>query len=72
MCQLNLRGMDDILSVISASTDNIDIMHRVLSDAAAREKVLESELTPEQWLSEFYRRRKGSGKPAPGSQEAAA
>ena len=28
VCQLNLRGMDDILSVISASTDNIDIMHR--------------------------------------------
>ena len=34
VCQLNLRGMDDILSVISASTDNIDIMHRVLQTAA--------------------------------------
>jgi len=39
-------------------------MHRVLHDAAAREKVLESELTPEQWLEDFYKRRKGSGKPA--------
>jgi len=69
VCQLNLRGMDDILSVISASTDNIEVMHRVLHDAAAREKVLESELTPEQWLEDFYKRRKGSGKPAASSRE---
>ena len=69
VCQLNLRGMDDILSVISASTDNIEVMHRVLHDAAAREKVLESELTPEQWLEDFYKRRKGSGKPATSSRE---
>lgn len=72
VCQLNLRGMDDILSVISASTDNIDIMHRVLHDAAAREQVLESELTPEQWLADFYRRRKGSGKRPDNEREQAA
>ncbi len=63
VCQLNLRGMDDILSVISASTDNIDVMHRVLLDAAQRERVSQADLTPEQWLEAFYKKRKGSGKP---------
>lgn len=72
VCQLNLRGMDDILSVISASTDNIDVMHHVLHDAALREKVSEADLTPEQWLEDFYKRRKGSGKPASPSREQAA
>jgi type IV secretion system protein VirB4 len=62
VCQLNLRGMDDILSVISASTDNIEVMHRVLLDAAERENVAKADLSPEQWLDEFYKRRKGSGK----------
>ena len=33
VCQLNLRGMDDALAVISASTDNIEIMHAVLQRA---------------------------------------
>ena len=64
MCQLNLRGMDDILSVISASTDNIDIMHRVLQTAAVRNRITVDELTPEQWLEDFYKNRKGSGKTA--------
>src|SRR3546814_3152185 len=36
VCQLNLRGMDDALAVISASTDNIEVMHGVL-DAKATE-----------------------------------
>ncbi|MBD8696671.1 VirB4 family type IV secretion/conjugal transfer ATPase [Stenotrophomonas sp. CFBP 13718] len=72
VCQLNLRGMDDILSVISASTDNIDVMHHVLHDAAVREKVSEADLTPEQWLEDFYKQRKGSGKPASSSREQAA
>ena len=58
--------------MISASTDNIDVMHRVLQDAAARENVAESMLTPEQWLEDFYRRRKGSGKPASNDRDKAA
>ena len=62
ICQLNLRGMDDILSVISASTDNIDVMHRVLEQAAKRECVDTELLTPEQWLQDFYDQRKGAGK----------
>lgn len=72
VCQLNLRGMDDILAVISASTDNIDVMHNVLHDAATREKVSEADLTPEQWLEDFYKRRKGSGKPASPNRDQAA
>lgn len=62
VCQLNLRGMDDHLAVISASTDNIDIMHRVLAQRALVEGVLPDELVPEQWLQYFYDQRKGSGK----------
>ncbi|WP_329743306.1 VirB4 family type IV secretion/conjugal transfer ATPase [Dyella sp. A6] len=65
VCQLNLRGMDDALSVISASTDNIDIMHRVLRERARTLSVSMDELKPEEWLSNFYENRKGSGKPAP-------
>lgn len=62
VCQLNLRGMDDALAVISASTDNIEIMHEVLEEQARSQGVLSNELRPEQWLSEFYAQRKGSGK----------
>ncbi|MDQ6645714.1 MAG: VirB4 family type IV secretion/conjugal transfer ATPase [Pseudomonadota bacterium] len=65
VCQLNLRGMDDALAVISASTDNIEIMHDVLSKRAQSEGVPISSLSPEQWLSDFYRNRKGSGKSEP-------
>ncbi|MNW19525.1 hypothetical protein D3C71_2195510 [compost metagenome] len=50
--------------MISASTDNIDIMHRVLQTAAVRARVTVDELTPEQWLEDFYKNRKGSGKGA--------
>jgi len=62
VCQLNLRGMDDSLAVISASTDNIDIMHRVLKEHADAEGVSVDSLRPEQWLKTFYEQRKGSGK----------
>jgi len=62
VCQLNLRGMDDALAVISASTDNIDIMHQVMHDRAEAEGMTVDELRPEQWLAAFYENRKGSGK----------
>jgi len=69
VCQLNLRGMDDALAVISASTDNIEIMHDVLRERAEAEGVTPDELRPEQWLQTFYDNRKGSGKkPAPSPQ----
>ena len=62
VCQLNLRGMDDALAVISASTDNIEIMHQVLEQQAEATGIPANELRPEQWLAEFYEQRKGSGK----------
>ncbi|ULU26923.1 VirB4 family type IV secretion/conjugal transfer ATPase [Dyella terrae] len=62
VCQLNLRGMDDSLAVISASTDNIDIMHRVLKEHADAAGAPVDSLGPEQWLQTFYDQRKGSGK----------
>lgn len=62
VCQLNLRGMDDALAVISASTDNIEIMHHVLKQQAEVLGVPTDQLRPEQWLPEFYDQRKGSGK----------
>ncbi|WP_225042042.1 VirB4 family type IV secretion/conjugal transfer ATPase [Xanthomonas campestris] len=62
VCQLNLRGMDDALSVISSSTDNIEIMHQVLSRRADKLGISVDQLTPEQWLEDFYANRKGSGK----------
>ena len=64
VCQLNLRGMDDALAVISASTDNIAVMDRIVHEQAEREGVAVSELTPEQWLDAFYANRKGSGRRA--------
>jgi type IV secretion system protein VirB4 len=64
VCQLDLRGMDDVLAVISASTDNIEIMHRVLRECAAAEGVDVNQLQPEQWLQAFHDNRMGSGKPA--------
>lgn len=62
VCQLNLRGLDDHLAVISASTDNIEIMHEVLEARAQAEGCSPDDLTPEQWLTTFYENRKGSGK----------
>ena len=65
VCQLNMRGMDDALSVISASTDNIEIMHRVLREHAQALGVAVDELRPEQWLDAFFENHKGSGKQPP-------
>ncbi len=61
VCQLNLRGLDDALAVISASTDNIEIMHRILAEETRARGVGEDALAPEDWLPRFYRERKGSG-----------
>ena len=69
VCQLNLRGMDDALAVISASTDNIEILHQVLEDKSRELNVPADALSPDQWLQEFYDKRKGSGKGEKGRQE---
>jgi len=62
VCQLNLRGLDDGLAVISASTDNIAILDQILSEKSVQKGVQLNDLVPEDWLDDFYRRRKGSGK----------
>ncbi|KRG72072.1 VirB4 family type IV secretion/conjugal transfer ATPase [Pseudoxanthomonas dokdonensis] len=62
VCQLNLRGLDDALAVVSASTDNIAILHEVLDKAARQQEIDIEQLQPEQWLEQFYQQRKGSGK----------
>src|SRR3546814_731780 len=62
VCQLNLRGMDDALAVISASTDNIEVMHGVLDAKATELCTNAGDLEPAQWLETFYAMRKGSGK----------
>ena len=62
VCQLNLRGMDNELAVISASTDNIEIMDRIVHEEAERHELPLNQVTPEMWLERFYSERKGSGK----------
>lgn len=60
VCQLNLRGLDDALAVISASTDNIEVMHRIVDEEAERLGIDKADLAPEQWLPRFQQERKGS------------
>lgn len=69
VCQLNLRGLDDALAVISASTDNIEIMHQVLAQRSIEIEKPAGDLTPEEWLDLFYENRKGSGKSRSGKNE---
>jgi len=52
--------MDDALAVISASTDNIEIMHRIVDEEAERLGIDKADLLPEQWLPRFQEERKGS------------
>ncbi|WP_018152874.1 VirB4 family type IV secretion/conjugal transfer ATPase [Leeia oryzae] len=59
ICQLNLRGMDDALAVISASTDNIDIMQNLIAEHV---KNAQQAPEPDEWLPAFFARRKGAGK----------
>lgn len=68
ICKLDLGGMDDHLAVISASTDNVAILHSVLEDVSEAAGVDPGELEPAQWLPEFYRYRKGSGRRNPGQE----
>jgi type IV secretion system protein VirB4 len=65
VCQLNLRGLDDALAVISASTDNIEIMHEIMQAASENEGTPAADLRPEQWLPQFFENRKGTGKGKP-------
>ena len=62
VCQLNLRGMDNELAVISASTDNIEIMDKIVHEEAEAHEIPLNQVMPEMWLERFYSERKGSGK----------
>ncbi|MBJ6981127.1 VirB4 family type IV secretion/conjugal transfer ATPase [Luteimonas sp. MC1572] len=62
VCRLDLNGLDDALAVISASTDNIEVMHRVLAERAHAEGVATDALHPGQWLSAFQAERRGTGR----------
>jgi type IV secretion system protein VirB4 len=50
--------MDDALAVISASTDNIELLHVVLEQQARVAGVAMDQLCPEQWLDVFHARRR--------------
>ncbi len=71
LCQLNLRGLDDALAVIAASTDDVAILHQVLAACADANGVASDELQPGQWLPRFYASRKGSGKAPPATPDPA-
>jgi type IV secretion system protein VirB4 len=58
VCRLDLAGMDDALAVISASTDNIELLHVVLEQQARVAGVAVDQLCPEQWLDVFHARRR--------------
>src|SRR5690606_37278442 len=59
VCRLDLDGLDDVLAVISASADNIEVMHTVHGEHAAALGVREDARRPEQWLAGFQARLKG-------------
>ncbi|GHD70279.1 hypothetical protein GCM10007164_14830 [Luteimonas padinae] len=59
VCRLDLEGLDDILAVISASTDNIAVMHEVVAEQAAARGVAPDALRPQDWLGPFQARRRG-------------
>jgi len=55
MCRLDLQGMDDVLAVLSASADNVALLHQVLDQAARASAVHRDDLQPGQWLQVFLR-----------------
>lgn len=59
VCRLDLDGLDDVLAVISASTDNIGVMHEVIARRAVVLGVATDALAPADWLAEFHAVRKG-------------
>jgi type IV secretion system protein VirB4 len=63
--------MDDALAVISASTDNVEILHQVLAERARDLCIPVDALRPEDWLHAFQSRRKGAGSAPQGPAPAA-
>lgn len=69
ICQLKLGDLPDALSVISASTDNIGVMHRLIDQLPDLNGVESSSVfkmvSPEDWLHDFYQSRAGVRKISP-------
>lgn len=63
VCRLDLDGLHDVLAVVSASTDNIGVMHAVMASRAAQLGVEQAALRPEDWLDAFQSQRKGRRSP---------
>src|SRR5690606_30664911 len=63
VCRLDLEGLDDVLAVVSASTDNIGVMHAVMASRAGQLGVAQDALRPEDWLEAFQSQRKGRRSP---------
>jgi type IV secretory pathway VirB4 component len=57
VARLDLGGFDDELAIISGSTDNIELLHRVMAEVGE---------DPDDWLPVFQERRKARHKPKPG------
>ena len=53
--KLDLRGMDDIIAVLSGSSDNVAVLDAVIDEVGT---------DPEVWMPEFQKRRKGKKEPA--------
>ncbi len=60
VCRLDLSDMEDALSVLSASTDNVAWLHTVLQQVADNDAGPEAPLRPELWLQRFYAGRHGA------------
>jgi type IV secretion system protein VirB4 len=69
ICQLKLGDLPDALSVISASTDNIVIMHSLIDKLPDLNGMESSSVfkmvSPENWLTDFYNNRAGARKISP-------
>lgn len=69
ICQLKLGDMPDALSVISASTDNIVIMHDLIDKLpdlnGTESNSVFKMVSPEDWLADFYSSRAGMRKLSP-------
>ena len=70
VCQLQLGDFPEILSVISASTDDIQILHDLLESVVKQEasnanqpgnsNAFSKVFHPESWLDQFYKKRYGA------------
>lgn len=63
ICQLQLGDQPDTLAVISASSENVGILHDILAEESAMLGTDSSnfDISPDQWLDKYYKSYKGFG-----------